>query len=55
MLGNHVFSLSSPASLEYYVHAPIDNHMICFANVDLGYADNMFDTEGGIVNDYVPR
>jgi len=41
------------SSLGYYIDTPIDNPMIFYANVDLGYEDNVFDVLGGNVNDYV--
>jgi len=44
-------SLPSP-SPEYYIDKPIDNPMICDANVDLGYKDNLFNILGGNVDDY---
>jgi len=40
-------------SPEYYLNEPTDNHMICDANVDLGYDDNIFDVLGGNVDNFV--
>jgi len=42
----------SPSS-EYYIIEPIDNPMICSANVDFGYKDNVFDVLARNVYDYV--
>jgi len=39
--------------LEYYLDEPINNFLICEANIDLGYEDNMFSMLGGNVDDYV--
>jgi len=40
-------------SPEYYIDAPIDNPMICDANNDLGYKDNMFSMLGGNVDKFM--
>jgi len=47
-----LYSLPSP-SPEYYVDVPIENPIIYYDTKDLGYKDNMFDTLGGNVDDYV--
>jgi len=47
--------LQPSPSPEHYTDVPIDNPMICDANVDLGYKDNMFSMLGGSVNDCVRR
>jgi len=46
-------SFPSP-SPKYHNDVPIDNPIICDANVDLGYEDNMFDVLGGNINDFLP-
>ena len=47
-----MWSLPSP-STEYCIDVPIDNPIICDANVDLGNGNNMFNMLGGSVDDYV--
>jgi len=41
---SHTFPLCSMPypSLEYYIDVPINNPMIFYANVNLGYDDSMF-------------
>ena len=48
---SHAFSLCSLSSQspEYYIDVSINNPMICDANADLGYKDNMFNMLGGIL------
>jgi len=40
-------------SPEYYFDRPINNFLICDANVNFGYENNVFDVLGGDVDDYV--
>jgi len=40
-------------SLEYDIVEPIDNSMICHANIDLGHEVKMFNMLGGNVHDFV--
>jgi len=47
-----MYSLPSP-SPEYDIVETIDNSMICDANDDLGYVDNMFSMLGGSLDNYV--
>ena len=46
-------SLRSP-SPKYFIDKPIENPMVFYANVDLGYEDNMFDVIGGNVDNFLP-
>jgi len=46
--------LQPSPSLEYYINVPIDNAMICDANVNFGYEDNMFNMLGGNVDNFMP-
>ena len=50
-LHTHVSHTCSQPSIspEYSLDAPIDNHKICYSNVDLGFVDNMFNMHGGNV------
>jgi len=44
--------LQPPLSPKYYLDMPINNPMICNANVDLGYEDSMFDMLGGNIDNF---
>ena len=52
---SYVFSMCSlpSSSPEYYLDEPINNFLICDANIDFGYENNMFSMLGGNVDDYV--
>jgi len=41
------------SSLEYYFDVPIDNLLICDANVDFGHDDNSFDVLDGNVDNFL--
>jgi len=52
---SHVFPMCSlpSQSPEYYLDEPINNFLICDANIDLGYENNMFSMLGGSLDNYV--
>jgi len=52
---SHVSPMSSLLSPfpEYHIDLPIDNPIICDANVDLGYEEDMFSMQGGNVDNFV--
>jgi len=45
--------LQPSPSPEYDVAEPIDNSLICNANIDLGYEDKMFNMLGGNVDNFL--
>jgi len=47
-----LYSLLSPYP-EYYVVRPVGNPMICDANTDLSYHNNMFSMLGGNVDNFM--
>jgi len=49
---SHVCSLPSQ-SPQYYLDEPINNFLMCDANVSLGFVNNMFSILSGNVDDYV--
>ena len=52
---SHISIICSQLShfLEYYTDASIDNPMFCYANVDLGCEDNIFDVLGRNIDNFM--